>query len=175
MDTDKLFELAAPFLEKNDFGMAHTARVFTIAKENFLIEKEIEDLTFASIILHDIGGSTIREQYEKGPTIASELLKKLACPTSLVKHVRQIVGTHHDHPDNPSESFRILYDSDKIVMFSKEEYPYYNARAGFDWAKIIALIYSKKGRRLAQKMLKQRRKEQWPIQKCFRACMLAKV
>ena len=54
----------------------------------------------------------------------------------------------------------MLYDSDKIVMFSREEYPHYNARADFDWSKIIALIYSKKGKQLAEKMLAQRRKEQ---------------
>ena len=74
-------------MEKNDFGAAHTKRVFRIAKENFFIEKEIEDLTFAAIILHDIGGCIIKEQYEKGPTIAAELLKKLGCPTVFIKQV----------------------------------------------------------------------------------------
>jgi len=160
MDTNKLFELATPYLEKNDFGVGHTKRVFKIAKENFPVKKGREELTFASIILHDIGGSTIKEQYEKGPQIATELLKKLGCPDGFIGQVCEIIGTHHEHPDNPSEPFRVLYDSDKIVMFSREEYPYYNARADFDWNKIIDLMYSKKGKQLAEKMLGQRRKEQ---------------
>ncbi len=67
MDAEKLFKLAKPYLEKNDFGMAHTQRVFDIARENFTVPSELRELTFASIILHDIGGSSIKDQYEKGP------------------------------------------------------------------------------------------------------------
>ena len=162
MNVSKLLELAEPYLVKNDFGIAHTKRVFTIAKKNFAIKKVTEDLTFASIILHDVGGSTIREQYEKGPAIAAELLRKLGCPEAFIKQVCEVVGTHHDHPDNPSEQFRVLYDSDKLVMFSQKEYPYYNALKGFDWEKTITLIYSDQGRQLAQRMLAERRKEQKP-------------
>jgi hypothetical protein len=160
LDTDKLFELATPYLEKNDFGVSHTQRVYNIAKQNFPVKPELEDLTSASIILHDIGGCTIKDQYEKGPKIAAELLTQLGCPDEFIKQVCQIVGTHHDHPDNPSEPFRVLYDSDKLVMFSPQEYPNYNTREGFDWNKIIALIYSKNGQELAKSWLAQRRKEQ---------------
>jgi hypothetical protein len=53
----------------------------------------------------------------------------------------------------------VLYDSDKLVMFSPQEYPNYNTREGFDWNKIIALIYSKNGQELAKSWLAQRRKE----------------
>jgi hypothetical protein len=45
-------------------------------------------------------------------------------------------------------------------MFSQEEYPYYNALEGFDWDKVVSLIYTKKGQELAKKSLTQRRKEQ---------------
>jgi hypothetical protein len=45
-------------------------------------------------------------------------------------------------------------------MFSPQEYPYYNNRKGFDWGKIIDLIYSAYGKELAKKSLAQRRKEQ---------------
>jgi hypothetical protein len=159
MDTDKLLQLATPYLEKNDFGVSHTQRVFNIAKDYFPVKLELQELTFASIILHDIGGSTIKDQYEKGPKIASELLKQLGCPSDFIEQVCSIVGTHHDHPNNPSEPFRVLYDSDKLVMFSPQEYPYYNAREGFDWDNIVALIYSEKGRELAKNWLVQRRKE----------------
>ncbi len=164
MDTDKLFELASPYLEKNDFGIAHTKRVFDIAKQNFPVKPELHELTYTAIILHDIGGSTIKEQYVKGPQIATILLKKLNCPESFIKQVCEIISTHHEHPDKPSEPFRTLYDSDKLVMFSAQEYPYYNTRENFDWNKIVALIYSGKGKELAKKSLAQRRKEQKTIQ-----------
>jgi hypothetical protein len=79
---------------------------------------------------------------------------------NFVKQVCDIVSTHHEHPENPSEPFRVLYNSDKLVMFSQEEYQYYNAREGFDWKKVVNLIYTKKGQELAKKSLTQRRKEQ---------------
>jgi hypothetical protein len=159
MDLDKLFELATPYLEKNDFGVGHTRRVFDIAKNNFSIKSVLEELTFSSIILHDIGGSTIKDQYEKGPQIAALLLKTLNCSVSFVRQVCKIISTHHEHPDNPSEVFQVLYDSDKIVMFSKEEYPHYNSQNGFDWNKTVDIIYSQNGKKLAQKWLAQRKKE----------------
>ena len=160
MNADKLFESATPVLEKNDFGVAHTKRVYEIAKQNFPLEPELQDLTYSAIILHDIGGSTIKDQYEKGPQIATRILKNLGCSESFIEQVCQLISTHHDHPNNPSEPFRLLYDSDKIVMFSPQEYPYYNAQKGFDWNKIVNLIYSQKGRELAKQALAQRRKKQ---------------
>ena len=159
MDCEKLFALAKPYLDKNDLGAAHTSRVLAIARKNFPIPKELEDLTVASIILHDIGGATIKDQYEKGPAIAATVLKQMGCDEMFVQQVTAIVGTHHDHPDNPSEPFRILYDSDKIVMFSLEEFPGYDSRPDFDWNRMVDLIYSEKGKRLAKDMLKQRRNE----------------
>ncbi|MCL4430507.1 MAG: HD domain-containing protein [Chloroflexi bacterium] len=160
MDIDKLWRLATPILEKNDFGVSHTQRVFEIAKQNFPVKVELQELTYASIILHDIGGCTIKDQYEKGPRIATRLLKQLNCPDAFIEQVCRIIATHHDHPDNPSEAFLALYDADKLVMFTPQEYLYYNAREGFDWDKIVALIYSKKGRELAKNWLSQRQKEQ---------------
>jgi len=38
-------------------------------------------------------------------------------------------------------------------MFSPQESPYYNAREGFDWDKIVSLIYSRKGKELAKAWL----------------------
>jgi hypothetical protein len=160
MNFDTLFELAAPYLERNDFGIAHTKRVFDIAKQNFPVKPEIEELTFASIILHDIGGSSINEQYERGPQRATPILKKLECPDYFIRQVCEIISSHHEHPENPSEPFRILYDSDKLVMFSAEEYRYYNSRKDLDWKKIVALLYSEQAKRLAKKLLAQRIEEQ---------------
>jgi predicted metal-dependent HD superfamily phosphohydrolase len=162
MDYEKLFALAKPILEKNDLGAAHTSRVLAIARKNFFIPMELEDLTVAVIILHDIGGASIKDQYEKGPAIAASILKQMDCNKAFTEQVSAIVGTHHDHPDNPSAPFRILYDSDKLVMFSPEEFPSYDSRPEFDWNKVVDLLYSDKAKALARKMLRQRRKEKIP-------------
>jgi len=160
MDYEKVFTLAEPYLKKNDFGMPHTRRVFDIAKENFGIPKELEELVFCSIIMHDIGGSTIEKQYTEGPKIAAFILRKLGYDESFVQEVCEIVRTHHDHPSNPSNAFRILYDSDKLVMFSPEEFSHYNSKPNFNWNEIVDLIYSEHARDLARKLLQQRRNEE---------------
>jgi hypothetical protein len=160
VDFEKLFALAKPYLERNDLGSAHTSRVLAIARRNFPMPEQLEDLTVSSIILHDIGGSSIKEQYEKGPGIAVSVLLQMGCDEDFIKQVCQIVGTHHNHPDNPSTAFRSLYDADKIVMFSPEEFSIYDARPKFDWDKIVGLIYTEQGKKLAKGMLQQRRKEQ---------------
>ena len=160
MDYEKVFELAKPYLKRNDFGMPHTRRVFDLAKKNFEIPPELEELVFCSIIMHDIGGSTIQKQYEDGPAIAASILEKLGYDKSFVDEVCEIVRTHHDHPGNPSVAFRILYDSDKLVMFSPEEFPHYNSKPNFDWNQIVDLIYSEHARDLAKKLLQQRRNEE---------------
>ena len=141
MDYETVFGLAEPYLKKNDFGMPHTRRVFGLAKQNFEVPKEMEELVFCSIIMHDIGGSSIEKQYKDGPTIAASILQKLGYDKSFVQEVCQIIRTHHDHPDNPSLAFRILYDSDKLVMFSLEEFPHYNSKPNFNWNEIVDLIY----------------------------------
>ena len=160
MDYEKVFGLAEPYLKKNDFGMPHTRRDFEIAKKNFVVPKELEELVFCSIIMHDIGGSTIEKQYAEGPKIAVFILQKLGYDKSFVQQVCEIVRTHHDHPDNPSAAFMILYDSDKLVMFSPEEFPHYNSKPDFDWNEIVDLIYSEHARSLARKLLQQRRNEE---------------
>jgi hypothetical protein len=159
MDINRLFELAKPILEKNNFGVSHTKRVFDLAKHNFPVNPDLEEMTYAAIILHDIGGCTIKDQYQKGPPIAATLLRQLNCSEAFIEQVCSIISTHHDHPGTPSIPFRTLYDADKLVMFSPEEYPIYNSREGFDWDKIVNLIYSERGRELARRALEQRRRE----------------
>ena len=159
MDVEGLFELARSYLEKNDLGVAHTRRVFTIAQENFKVPSELQELTFSSIILHDIGGGSIKDQYQKGPKIAASVLRQLGYEESFIEEVCEIIRTHHDHPDNPALPFRVLYDSDRLVMFSPEEFPYYNSIPDFDWNKIVNLIYSEHMHQFAKKMLKKRQNE----------------
>jgi hypothetical protein len=159
MDVEGLFELARPYLEKNDLGVAHTRRVFAVAQENFDVPSELQELTFSSIILHDIGGGSIRDQYQKGPKIAVSVLRRLGYKKGFIEEVCEIIRTHHDHPDNPALPFRVLYDSDRLVMFSPEEFPYYNSVSDFDWNKIVNLIYSEHIRQLAVEILKKRQNE----------------
>jgi hypothetical protein len=159
MDYEKVFKLAEPHLKKNDFGMPHTRRVFELARQNFEIPAESEDLIYCSIILHDIGGSSIQKQVEDGPKIAATLLRQLGYDEDFVKEVCEIVRTHHEHPEHPSLAFTILYDSDKLVMFSPEEFPHYSAHPNFDWNKIVDLIYTEHCRDLAKELLQQRRNE----------------
>ena len=159
MDYETVFSLAEPYLKKNDFGMPHTRRVFDIAKKNFEIPKDIEELVCCSIIMHDIGGSTIAKQYKNGPEIAATILSKLGYPEDFVNQICEFVRTHHDHPDSPPLAFKILYDSDKLVMFSPEEFPYYNKQPNFDWNKIVDLIYHEHAKDLAKKLLQQRKNE----------------
>ena len=154
----KLFSLAKSYLDKNDFGTSHTERVLAIAQKEFTIPPEIEDLTVASIILHDIGGSTIKEQYEKGPKIAEALLRQLDYPDAFIEKVCQIIKTHHDRPENPEEAFKILYDSDQLVRFSKEEFPYYETKQT-NWDAIIRKMYSDKTKAKARATLKEKKAE----------------
>ncbi len=156
MNYEIVFELAKSYLKKNDFGIPHTRRVFDIAKQNFDIPIEMEELVFCSIIMHDIGGSSIEKQYKYGPEIAADILQKLSYDENFVQEVCEIVRTHHDHPDNPSLAFKILYDSDKLVMFSPEEFMHYNSKPNFDWNQILDLIYHEHARTLAKKLLQQR-------------------
>ena len=157
MNYEKLFELVKPFLEKNDFGLEHTKRVYDIATTYFTIPENIRDLTYSSIFLHDIGGRSIKDQIKKGPKIAKTLLEHLNCKQEFIRKVCEIIKTHHSHPNIPSLSFQILHDSDKLVMFSYEEFPHYNATPNFDWNHIITLIYSDKIKKLAKEFLKKRK------------------
>jgi len=163
MNFDKLFELATPYLEKNDFEVAHTKRVFNIAKQNLRLKTRLKELTFASIGLHDTGGNTLKDQYEKRPQIAPAILEALDCPNLFIEQVCQTICIHHEPLGNPSETFNTLYDSDKLVMFSREEYPNYDSRRAFDWNGIITLLYSKQDKQLAQKSLVQRKEEQTKV------------
>ena len=157
MDQETVFGLAEPFLKRNDFGIPHTRRVFDIATKNFEIPQELEALIFCSIIMHDIGGKSIKKQYEDGPKIAASILQKLGYDQNFVDQVCEIVRTHHDHPDNPSLAFKLLYDSDKLAMFSSEEFSYYNSQPDFNWNQIVNLIYQEHARDLAKELLQQRK------------------
>ena len=137
MDYERLFQLAEPYLKKNDHGILHTQRVFDIAQKNFEIPSEKKELVYCAIILHDIGGCSIQKQYEEGPKIAALLLRQMDRDENFIQKVCEIICTHHDHPEYPSLAFQILNDSDKFVMFSTEEFYYYNSNPNFDWKKTI--------------------------------------
>ena len=95
-----------------------------------------------------------KEKIEKR---SKKLLEQLNCQQAFIKDACEIIKTHHRHLDNPSLSFQILYDSDKLVMFSQEEFPQYNSIPDFDWNHIFPLFYSDKIRKLAKEFLKKRK------------------
>jgi hypothetical protein len=150
--------LAKPFLEKNDLGAGHTERVLHVAETDLKIPAEIKELVMASGVLHDIGGSSIKEQYEKGPAIARKLLIQLGYSEAFTNTVCEIVGTHHERFESPSKAFQLLFDADQIVRFSKEEFAYYEAK-GTRWDVLIRKMYSSRARIIARRMLHQRKSE----------------
>ncbi len=103
---------------------------------------------FCSIIMHDIGGNTIQNQYKRGIEIAASILQELGYEKNFVQEASSNVRTHHDHHYKPSLAFKILYDSNKLVMFSLEEFPYYNPKLNFSWNEIIDLIYHRYAKEL---------------------------
>jgi len=153
-----LFELAKPYLEKNDFGIGHTKKVLEIARRKFQISPEIEELVLATIILHDTGGSSIEDQYEKGPKIAAELLKTRGYEEKIIKEVCSMIRTHHNRPEKPPEAFKILYDSDQLAKFSEEEFKYYSSRKNFNWSNIIKSLYFEHSKKIAIDMWKNESK-----------------
>ena len=158
---EKLLLLATPYLEKNDLGVSHTKRVLEIAQKRLKIPVEIEELTVASIILHDIGGGNIKIQYEKGPEIAAALLKQLGYSKEFGDKVCEIIRTHHERLDNPPLAFQILYDADQLVRFSEEEFPYYES-TGTNWNAVIERMYFSESKVWAMELLRERRKLKGP-------------
>lgn len=151
----KLFELARPYLEKNDFGAEHTQRVLKFAKNYFSISKDMMDEVLALIILHDIGGSSTKEQYEKGPKIAEKLMKKIGYSDQIIDNVCEMIKRHHSRLEKPSDAFKILYDSDQLTKLSEEEFQYYNSKK-IDWNRMINSMYFYNSKEIAKKLLKDR-------------------
>ncbi len=162
MKFEKLLELAKPYLEKNDFGVSHTLRVLDIAKKNYNrydLDKSWKDTVFSLIVLHDIGGSEIKDQYEKGPIIAKKLLGRLNYSKFDIKLICNFISRHHERLQDPHDMFKILFDSDQLVKFSKEEFDHYNSKPRFIWEKVIDSLYCTSLKDLASDLLKKRLKE----------------
>jgi hypothetical protein len=162
MKYKQLIELSSPYLDQNDFGTAHTIRVLKIVKENYDkydLNPSWKDLIFSLIVLHDIGGSEIRDQYEKGPKIAEHLLKKLGFHPFDIKLINGFIAKHHERLENPHEMFKILFDSDKLVMFSKEEFPSYDRRPNFNWQNILSQFYNESLKLEAEELWSERKVE----------------
>jgi len=116
----------------------------------------LEEPVLCSIILHDIGGSTVREQSERGPDIALSLLRQLGYSDDFVAKTCENIRTHHERLENPPEAFKILFDADQLAKLSAVEFPYYNSRKT-DWDSIIDLMYYQHSKTLARRMLDQRK------------------
>jgi len=159
---EQLLRLAESYLKKNDFGINHTLRVLDIAKKNYNkynLDESWKDNVFSLIILHDIGGSEIKDQYERGPIIAKELLGKLSYHNFDIKLITSFIARHHEKLKNPHDMFKILFDSDQLVKFSEEEFNHYNSKQNFDWNTIIGSFYLDELKDLAKRLLKDRCKK----------------
>ena len=158
----KLLELSKPYLEKNDLGVEHTLRVLEITTKNYNkydLDRSWKDIVFSLILLHDIGGKTIDEQYKKGPKIAKELMERLGYHKFDIKLICNFIARHHERLNNPHDIFKILYDADHLAMLSKEEFNIYNSRPGFSWEKIIDSFYNASLKALARRLLTERSDE----------------
>lgn len=159
MKHEKLLELAKPHLERNELSVEHTLRVLEIAKKNFNkynLDESSKDIVFSLIVLHDIGGSTKRQQYKKGPEIAKKLLEKLGYHSFDIKLICTFIAKHHERLSNPDDTFKILFDSDQLVKFSNEEFEHYNSKLFFNWNKIIESFYHPDIKEEAKKLLAKR-------------------
>ena len=155
----KLLELAKPYLCNNDLGAGHTIRVLEIAKANYSkydLDDTWKDAVFSLIALHDIGGREIKEQYEKDPVIAKELLNKLEFNPFDIKLICSFIERHHERLSNPHDIFKILFDSDQLVKFSKEEFSHYDSRSNFNWHAVIGSFYNPDLKKQAALLLKER-------------------
>lgn len=162
MKYQKLLELAEPHLQKNDLGVSHTLRVLEIAKKNYNkydLDQSWKDIVFSLIMLHDIGGSKIEDQYKKGPIIAKGLLEKLGYYQFDIKLICGFIARHHERLQDPHEIFKILFDSDQLVKFSKEEFKHYNSISNFNWSDTINSFYHPDAKETAKTLLEKRERE----------------
>ena len=153
----ELFELARPYLENNSFGVAHTQRVFDFATRYFSIPIQSKDKVHAIIILHDIGGISIKDQYAKGPIIAEKLLRQIDYDDKTIREICEIIGSHHEKKENASDEFKILYDADQLAKFSKEEFASYDVK-NLDWNSVIESMYFEHSKKLARKTMVESKK-----------------
>ena len=69
MDTAQILPMSQSLPGKNDFGIAHTqSKSLRLPNRAFRVNQEFEELAFTAIIFHDIGGCTIKDQYEEKRT-----------------------------------------------------------------------------------------------------------
>lgn len=158
MRSDALLSLAEPYLKKTNLGVGHTERVLSISRKYFQRSDGRAEFIDAVAILHDIGGPSIKEQYENGPRIARELMARLQFTAEEIKAACEIIGTHHNRIKSPAEEFAILYDSDQMAKLTPEEFPIYEAE-GIDWEKTIADMHHQPAKDIALKWLSERREK----------------
>lgn len=158
MRSDALLGLARPYLKKNDLGAGHTERVLSISRKYFQRPGGRAEFVDAVAILHDVGGASVKEQYENGPRIARELMERLQFTVEEIQEASEIIRTHHNRIKSPTKEFAILYDSDQMVKLTPKEFPIYEAE-GLDWEKIIVNLYHQSAKATAQKWLSERREK----------------
>jgi len=72
------------------------------------------------------------------------------------REVCEMRRVYHDKTERPSEIFIILYDSDPLVKFSKEEFVHYSSQNDVNWNNMIENLYHEHSKKITIKMLKRR-------------------
>ena len=91
--------------------------------------------------------------------LPKELLEKLGYHQFDIKLICAFIARHHERLNDPHDIFKILYDSDHLVMLSKEEFKIYDSRAGFEWENMINGFYNAGLKEQAVRLLKERSDE----------------
>ena len=158
MRSDRLLDLARPYLEKNDLGVGHTKRVLYISRKYFQRPDGKDEFIDAIAILHDVGGPSINDQYENGPRIVKDLMGRLQFSENEIREACEIIGMHHNRVKNPTEEFAILYDSDQMVKLTLDEFPIYETE-GTNWENVIGNMYHQSAKDIAREWLSKKRAE----------------
>jgi len=143
------------FRRRPEVDMEAHARAVVHIVEELLAEHEPGDreTALAAAALHDVGipeaiacyGSpAARGQEVEGARLAREILTKAAWPKDKVELICEIIGHHHQRPENPAAEFCLLY-ADLIVNAEEAEQNYEG---------VAHLLHTKTAKRIARRRLR---------------------
>ena len=107
----------------------HAMDVLKYAEKIRVVVGGDEMIVVAAGVLHDIGIKKAEEKYGsaagrfqeiEGPSVAWEMLNNIGVDEKKIRHVCQIVGSHHSGKDIDTVEFRCIWDADWIVNIEDE-------------------------------------------------------
>lgn len=108
------------------YGVEHTLRVLKNAEkimEGEDIDEDKKELIELTAILHDIGAVEALNKYGsleghyqeiEGPSVATDILRRLGYPESSIERVCFIIGNHHTPSKIDDIDFQIQWEADLI-------------------------------------------------------------